>query len=369
MAGGTFKKHPTSGALLLNPLRQLQRCTCCGECEYAIRAEPCWQELEDCEPTIPPLWFCVESKCFGIGPTETLGQIKTPVTFLYTAPGDVERCYQTVPSSVILVSKLDEEIQAELITDTELECLDLGCGSAECGAPENTCDCVCRSLKQDFPFETDCCMSRYVEGVAPWTFTYRRTITRTKVTETRGPGSPYDDCLGDDCRGSAECTYDFREWEIDFAELGVPIHEQGCTKTVPLRFRNPIAHYGYIDPEPFPFPCCGEPNSGSNTWSAAGELIVDPPKTVPLDVAVLASDIFTHDGCVSKSIVTTTTEGDCTFYRRETVSELWSFGQIGDDCICQGYEREVDIVEYTFFPASDEMTRRLCAQCTAAEAM
>lgn len=367
MAGGTLKKHPTSGALLLNPLRQLQRCTCCGECEYAIRAEPCWQELDElCETTIPPLWFCVESKCFG--ETETLGQTKTPVVFLYTAPGDVERCYQTIPSSVILVSKLDEEIQEDLITDTALECLEEGCSSASCGEPENTCNCVCRSTESEFPFETDCCMSRLIDGVAPWTFTYHRTITRTKETENRGSGSPFLDCLGDDCRASAECVYDFREWEIDNAELEVPIHEQGCTKVVPLRFRNPISRLGYIEPEPFPFPCCGEPNTGSDTWSAAGDLIVDPPTTQPLDVTVIASDITSEDGCVAKSIVTTTTEGDCTFYRRETVSELWSFGMNGEECVCQGYEREVDLVEYEFFPATDEMTQRICAQCAAAEA-
>lgn len=365
MAGGTLKKHPTSGALLLNPLRQLQRCTCCGECEYAIRAEPCWQELDElCETTIPPLWFCVESKCFG--ETETLGQTKTPVVFLYTAPGDVERCYQTIPSSITLVSKLSEEIQEDLITDTALECLEEGCSSASCGEPENTCNCICRSLNDEF--ETDCCMSRLIDGVAPWSFTYNRSITRTVENENRSTGSPELNCVGDDCRASAECTFDYREWEIDTAELEIPIHEQGCTKEVPLRFRNPISLVGTIPPSPILYPCCGEPNSGSDTWSPAGSLIVAAPSTVPHNVEVVASEITSEDGCVAKTIVTTTTEGDCTFYRRETVSEVWAYGMNGGNCVCQQYQREVDLVEYEFFPATDEMTQRLCAQCAAAEA-
>lgn len=368
---GELDKHATSGAILLDPSRRISRCgSCCGEtCLYAIRAEPCWQELtEDCEDSIAPLWFCVESKCFG--GSQDFSQIKTPVVFLYTAPGDIERCWETVPSSITLVAKLSAEIQAALITDTALECVEDGCGSSECPAPEDACVCVCRGADGDSDGHPDCCMSRWDgSGAAPWTFTYRRTIVST-VTRTRiGAGLPPTDCPSVDCNESAACIYFAYEEEIDEAELAASytaILEQPCTKEVPIRGRVTTSKTALIFP--LSYPCCSATNAPTG-WASAGTISVPPPAIYPHSYSDTDSGIIPGDGgCYSRTRSQITVDGDCTFYRYELIEDLWSSQNSEPGvCGCQQLDRTVTTIEYEFLAASDEATARLCAQCAAYE--
>jgi hypothetical protein len=349
----------------MNPLREVERCVCCGTCEYAIRAEPCWQELDkNCNTLIAPLWLCVESKCEGA--KLTFGQIKTPVVFQYGG-----RCYGTIPGSVTLVSKLSTEIQEELITDTSLECEEEGCTSEECDAPENNCACLCRSV--DIEGKSDCCMSRWdlSDGPAPWTFTYRRTIVSEVARTLFGAADAPTGCVDADCIESRACVFFEYEEEIDQDELDAeydPIIEQSCTKAVPIRSRVTTQKTGLQPPAPVSYACCGEPNSAAGTWNPAGVLSVPPPSTIPLQTTDDDTGPFDVNGdCYSRIRTRTELEGDCTFYRYVVTEEIWTQGGYSAGGCCQEYQKRVDTIEYTFTPASDEMTLRLCAQCAYVE--
>lgn len=356
---GPLKRHPTSGALLLTPARVLQRCdVCCGECVYAIRAEPCNQVLdENCEPTIGPIWLCTTSRCFE--DDVDIGSYKTGVVIKW---GDL--CYETIPGSITLVTKLPPEIVADLIDSAALECVEDGClNETACGEPEDVCGCLCRS--------DDCCMSRLVDGEAPWTFTYSYVVESFIRRTKHGAGAAGGlGCYNDECDQELECVYFRTETEIDPIELAAsytPILEQGCSKTVPLRWRETIRRIG-TNPSPPPtvFACCSVANSASNTWAAAGEVTVGPPSIIPFEV--LSDDdtgILPDDNtpCYSRVHNVSTREGDCSYFQYRDTFETWRFSESGDGNCCQDYERETRTVRIEYFPATDELTRRLCDQC------
>lgn len=371
MPVGPLKRHPTSGALLLTPARLLQRCdVCCGECIYAIRAEPCNQILDkDCEPTLEPIWLCTTSKCFE-DPND-VGSYKTGVVIKWAGI-----CYETIPESITLVSKLAPEIVENLINSTNLNCIEGGCeNTTECGEPGDVCGCLCRSL--DGEGKTDCCMSRWNGGLdpAPWTFDYSYVVEAYVERSSHGSGvGGAFGCLSDDCDEGRACVYFRTEAEIDQAELEAsytPLAEQPCAKAAPIRERVTIRRIGTNpSPPPLVFACCAEPNTAANTWVPAGEVLVNPPNTVPLTEDVDDSGIIDQRGpCYSRTRNTTRLESNCSRYKYEQIIEVWSYGPgpTDDDC-CQQYERETRTTIINYYPATDELTRRLCAQCRRSEA-
>lgn len=362
MAEGTIKKHPISAALLLTPARVIQRCdVCCEECLYAIRAEPCNQVLdEDCEPTLGPIWLCTTSRCFE--DSNDIGSYKTGIVIKW---GGI--CYETIPDSITLVSKLDPEIVEDLIDSQVLECIGGGCtNETACGEPDNVCACLCRS--------EDCCMSRLVDGQAPWSFTYSYVVEEfiKRTTFGAGMGGGFG-CLSDDCDQELECVYFRTETEIDPDELAAnytPITEQGCEKTVPLRFRIAIRRLGANPvPPPSSFACCSVADDAPMTWSAAGEATVGPPSIVPYDEVVTVDTGELPDDntpCYGRVRNRTITEGDCSFFQQQEINEVWSYSEAGDGNCCQQYARETRTLRIEYQPATDELTQRLCEQCARA---
>lgn len=368
MAEGTIKKHPVSAALLLTPARLIQRCEiCCGECEYAIRATPCSQTVDEyCEPEVPDRWFCATSRCEG--DPLTLGDYKTGIVVAY---GGV--CYRTEPESITLVTKLSPDDQAALVDSQTLGCVGDECDPVECGEPDIAiCGCLCRSLDGDS--KTDCCMA-YWPGTtepAPWTFTYSYVEEEYIARQSFGTGGVGGfGCLEDDCADNLSCVWRRVEREIDFAALVTPIEQQPCTKVVPLRQRETIRRIG-TNPSPPPsvFACCSVPNTAANTWSAAGTLTVNPPQTEPLEETDDDSGVNQNpgDSCYSRSRIRTRRVGDCTEYEYIETFETWSFGGSGGNC-CQQYERLTRTTRFTYQAATDLRTRRFCDQCHRAEAL
>lgn len=366
MAGGPLRKHPTSRALLLTPARVLHRCdACCGECEYAIRATRCNQTVdENCEPEHADIWLCATSRCED--DPLTLGDYKTGVVIRYMGV-----CYYTEPESITLASELSPAEQAALIDSQTLECVGPACDEVECGeVPSAVCGCLCRSL--DSESRTDCCMAYWRGGSdpAPWTFTYSYVEESYISRQSFGAGGVAGyGCLETDCSENRACVYLRYEREIDYGALVTPIEEQGCTKVVPLRQRQSIRRIG-TNPAPPPanFACCSEPNTAPNTWSSAGTLAVSPPTTIPLQETDDDSGVIQNPGdpCYSRVRTRTYLRGDCSEYLSVQTFEVWSFVGSGANC-CQQYERETRTTRLTYQPATDDLTRRFCAQCRRAE--
>lgn len=371
-ANGNLKKR--SGRLLWSPSHRLTKCACCDleRCQYAIRADACWQELdEDCQPTIPHIWFCADALCDG-GSTP-LGELGPTAIYV---PG-FARCYRTDPDEIVLVSELppgEEELLQPWSDD--LDC-DHTCTDETC-APEveDVCDCLCTSYIEATD-DPECCMARILEdGSARWWVTFSESREYRVTRNIQSTPDPYCGVGDDDCRENRTCVFYREDLRILPEHEGEYQRVQGCTKSFDIQNRvsvqrlgrQPCATGGFI------YACCNVDgvecvDFAPNVWGYADTLAISPPSAVPLNTTGSTDTGVTDTlgACFARHRISITEEGTCDFYQRTYVEETWSYQPEptpeGIVCLCQEYQVATIVTRYDYHKATDPDTARLCEQC------